>query len=87
MLERWGIADRFTEVHAFGDSPVAKIEELRRIVDVRRATGAWRCVLIEDSPAAIAEAAILGVTTVGVVPSLNRREDVEHADFVLERRL
>jgi phosphoglycolate phosphatase-like HAD superfamily hydrolase len=87
LLNDWSIASRFVEVHALGDSPVAKLEELRRIVDVRRATGAWRGVLVEDSPAAIAEGTVLGMTTVGVVHSLNRREDVEHADFVLERRL
>jgi beta-phosphoglucomutase-like phosphatase (HAD superfamily) len=85
LLDSWSIADRFTEVHALGDSPVTKLEELRRIADVRRAAGPWRGVLVEDSPAALAEGAALGMTAVGVVHSLNRREDVEAADFVLDR--
>jgi len=75
----------FAEVHALGDSPVAKLEELRRMADVRRSTGDWRGVLVDDSPAALAEGRALGMTTVGVVHSLNSRADVADADFVIDR--
>jgi len=85
LLDRWSIADRFSEVHALGDSPVAKIEELRRISDVRRSAGAWRGVLVEDSPEALAAGTALGLTTIGVVHSLNQRQDVAGADYVLDR--
>jgi beta-phosphoglucomutase-like phosphatase (HAD superfamily) len=85
LLDDWGIAGRFAEVRALGDSPVSKLEELRRIAAVRRSTGAWRGVLVEDSPAALAEGAALGMVTVGVVHSLNRRDDVAVADFVVDR--
>jgi beta-phosphoglucomutase-like phosphatase (HAD superfamily) len=84
MLERWGVRERFAEVHALGDSPVDKAEELRRLVDKRRARGPWRGVVVEDSPRMLELGRELGLATVGVVHSLNRREDVEAADFVLD---
>jgi len=85
LLNDWSIASRFAEVHALGDSPVDKLEELRRMADVRRSTGDWRGVLVEDSPSALAEARALGMTTVGVVHSLSSRADVADADFVIDR--
>ena len=85
LLDDWSIAGRFSEVRALGDSPVTKIEELRRIARVRRSTGAWRGVLVEDLPAALAEGAALGLVTVGVVHSMNRRAELEGADFVVDR--
>jgi beta-phosphoglucomutase len=85
LLDDWSIAGRFSEVRALGDSPVTKIEELRRITRVRRAAGAWRGVLVEDLPAALVEGTGLGLVTVGVVHSMNRRADVEGADFVVDR--
>jgi beta-phosphoglucomutase-like phosphatase (HAD superfamily) len=85
LLDDWSIAGRFSEVRALGDSPVTKIEELRSIARVRRSTGTWRGVLVEDSPAALAEGTALGLVTVGVVHSLNRRTDVALADFVVDR--
>jgi len=85
LLDEWSIAGRFSEVRALGDSPVTKIEELRRIARVRRSTGTWRGVLVEDSPAALAEGSALGLVTVGVVHSLNGPADVAGADFVVER--
>jgi beta-phosphoglucomutase-like phosphatase (HAD superfamily) len=84
MLEAWGVTDRFSEVHALGDSPADKADELRRLVVERRARGAWRGVLVEDSPRMLQTGRALGLVTVGVVHSLNRREDVECADLVLE---
>jgi phosphoglycolate phosphatase-like HAD superfamily hydrolase len=84
MLEAWGVVDRFSEVHALGDSPADKADELRRLVEERRARGAWRGVLVEDSPRMLRTGRALGLLTVGVVHSLNRREDVECADLVLE---
>ena len=85
LLDDWSVAARFSEVRALGDSPVTKIEELRRIVQVRRSTGAWRGVLAEDSPDVLAEGSALGLVTVGVVHSLNQRADVDGADFVVDR--
>jgi beta-phosphoglucomutase-like phosphatase (HAD superfamily) len=85
LLDEWSIAGRFSEVRALGDSPVTKIEELRRIARVRRSTGTWRGVLVEDSAAALAEGSALGLVTVGVVHSLNGPADVAGADFVVER--
>ena len=85
MLEVWSIRELFSEVHALGDSPLTKAEELRRIADVRMRTGPWRGVVVEDSPALIEAGSALGLTTVGVVHSLNTRADVEHADFVVDR--
>jgi beta-phosphoglucomutase-like phosphatase (HAD superfamily) len=85
LLQHWRIADRFQEVHALGDSEISKPEQLRRVVAGRRGNGSWRGVLVEDSPAALAEGASLGLTTVGVVHSLNRREDVANADYVVDR--
>jgi beta-phosphoglucomutase-like phosphatase (HAD superfamily) len=85
MLEVWSVRKLFSEVHALGDSPLTKAEELRRIADVRMSAGPWRGVLVEDSPALIDVGSALGLTTVGVVHSLNTRADVESADFVIER--
>src|SRR5262249_29183556 len=85
LLDDWSVAGRLPEVRPLGDSPVTKIEELRRITQVRRSAGAWRGVLVEDSPAALAEGSALGLVTVGVVHSLNQRADVDGADFVVDR--
>lgn len=85
LLEVWDVAGSFAEVHALGDSPVDKVEQLRRLVGRRRARGPWRGVLVEDSPRMLAEGRHLGLVTVGVVHSLNRREDLEAADMVVDR--
>lgn len=84
LLELWGVADRFSEVHALGDSPAGKADELRRLVEVRRGQGPWRGILVEDAGHMLRVGRELGLSTVGVVHSLNRREDVSHADYVLE---
>jgi beta-phosphoglucomutase-like phosphatase (HAD superfamily) len=85
MLELWGIASSFSEVHALGDSPAQKADELRRLVEARRAGGPWAGVLVEDSGHMLRAGRALGLVTVGVVHSLNSRGDVEGADFVLDR--
>ena len=84
LLELWGIAGRFSEVHALGDTPAGKADELRRLVEARRGEHSWRGVLVEDAGHMLRTGRDLGLTTVGVVHSLNRREDVAEADFVLE---
>jgi hypothetical protein len=84
LLEHWGIAGRFSEVHALGDSPVQKADQLRRLVEARRARREWSGVLVEDSGRMLAVGRALGLCTVGVVHSLNRREDVQEADLVVD---
>jgi beta-phosphoglucomutase-like phosphatase (HAD superfamily) len=88
LLARWGLDGDFSAVHALADRPEPKAGELRRLVaGRRRAAAGWQGLIIEDSPAMLAEAANLGMVTVAVAHGLNDRAALAHADFVLPATL
>lgn len=86
LLERWDLAEYFSEIHALGSTDVTKHEELERIVQPRQANGAWTGTLIEDSPELLRAARELGLTTILVTHPFSRGATGLVADFVIEER-